>query len=312
MGLSLIGLMIIAVMINFANTNVIINELNESSSLAMKQTQSLMMKQVIDHLDLKDTNLFSKISYENYYKKCFEENVIDSSIYEIYVEADANKGIIFVEIDVPSYRLIPTKKLLHLIDVKGDGLDDIDSLYYDEKKITGSYALSKPDPIFTVHTIESWPAIPDGIVHTFTKMTIDIYAAEGSSTSKIGGPLIEMRCTDEKGKKTTIASAEGGNKQHSKISYSQPCNCTLLELVLARAIKSDDYSYKMTTLNTTRTSLVKEETITKVRKEGFLLSNVVDVEMRYLDDINKLSTKSIWLQDNNYQNTLENYLEKLK
>ena len=130
-GLLIISLIIIFCGIYLINTNIIANELNDCSALAMKQTQNIMQEIVKKRLDREDINLFGK-EYGEYYVESFNDLVLDPTLYDLKVESDYAKGIIYVEIDVPKYKLIPIKKLVNIINVEGEGLDDIEAHYYEE------------------------------------------------------------------------------------------------------------------------------------------------------------------------------------
>ena len=312
MGITIIGLLTIICIIYLINTNVIINELNNCSALAMKQTQELMKKKIVDQLDKKQSYIFSDISYEDYYKKCFNEAVVDSNVYNLYVEGDADKGIIYVKIRVPRYKFIPEKRLLHIIDVKGEGLDNIDSLYYEEQTRIVKTKIAMTSQNFNPQILKSWNAESDK-PRVFTGFNLIIYASNGLSTDprSIIGPLVEVRCIDMNDEVNILAREEGGEFNQTRLSSNERCSCKLLEIVLPEGINLNEYSIRTDTINIYRTSYISEEVTTLVEKQDYLLSEHVNVDMRYIDDKNKLSNDSIWLQDVLYTNTLNYFISKL-
>lgn len=312
MGITIVTLLTTICLIYFINTNIVINELNNVSALAMRQTQELMKEKIITELDQKTSDIFTSISYEGYYKKCFLDAVTNKDIYDLYVEADVTKGIIYVRIKVPKYRLIPEKRLLHIIDVKGDGLDDIESLYYEKSskvvktKIAMSSQIFKPQVLKAFNSENNEPRV-------FTGFNLTVYATNGTSTDlrSMIGPLVEVRCIDENDKEHILARAEGGEFQQTKLSSNERCSCKLLEIALPEGVILNKYSIRTDNIIVYRTSYINEEIETLVKKQDFQLSKHVDVDLRYIDDKEKLTSNSIWLQDITYTNTLNYFLSKL-
>lgn len=311
-GLAFIAMIIVSGLIYLTNTSIIINELNDCSALAMRQTQEVMKQIIISDLDRNRIDLFKDIGYEDYYKKCFLEAVINPDLYELSVEGDDSKGILHVIIDVPKYKMIPQKELLHIIDVEGDGLDDLEALYYEttvsnkKTRVADSWNSFEPKVLLSLSS-------GDNSTRKYTgySFTVDARNSTGDSRSIIG-PYIELNCYKENGEKTLLQNAKGGENKESIIESDETCECSLLELSSPRGIDQSEFNIKTNVLELVRGSYYSEEVTTKVFKKDFKLSTVVDISMRYINDINRLSTKSIWLQDLNYLKVLEEYIGKLK
>lgn len=312
MGITIVTLLTTICLIYFINTNIVINELNNVSALAMRQTQKLMKEKIITELDQKTSDIFTSISYEDYYKKCFLDAVTNKDIYDLYVEADVTKGIIYVRIKVPKYRLIPEKRLLHIIDVKGDGLDDIESLYYEKSSKVVKTKIAMSSQIFKPQVLKAFSS-ENNEPRVFTGFNLTVYATNGTSTDlrSMIGPLVEVRCIDENDKEHILARAEGGEFQQTKLSSNERCSCKLLEIALPEGVILNKYSIRTDNIIVYRTSYINEEIETLVKKQDFQLSKHVDVDLRYIDDKEKLISNSIWLQDITYTNTLNYFLNKL-
>lgn len=314
LGVVIIGVIVSYVIIYLTNTCTIINELNEASSLAMKQTQNIMADKIIKDYDSIGNDIFKDINYENYYRKCFEDTVIDKDIYDLSIETDENKGMIYVEIDTPNYKLIPTKKLLNIVDIYGDELNNIDSYRYETSSKTTKYKPGKSEKDFTPRTIYSLPLEVDGNVRTYSNYKFVIFASNGNSTvaSSIAGPHVVIRCTDKDDNVNVIQEAEAGAMKMTTLTYKGSCDCKLFEVVLPEGVDTSKYPIKLDTLNINFQSTITEIADIKVLKADFHILDYVNIENRYINDLSKLNNNSIWIQNDEYKNKIEYYIEKLK
>lgn len=306
LGITLVCLIVSLALIYLANTSIIINELNECSSLAMKQTQSKMKEFIIATIN--ETSSIS-FNYEDYYLKCFNDTVKDPSIYEVNISCDETKGIIYVEIDVPSYHLIPSKRLLNIVDLVGEGLDDIDGLKTEKTTKSVKNKLGLSDSKLTSHVLKSYPTSYDGKIRTYN-YSLNIFATYGSSSTALAGPAIEIRCTDKDDKVNIIDSGEGG-KSATVLKGSETCDCKLFEIVLAKDFNKAKYDTRIDKLVSDRNSVVTEVTTTITKKANFNIEDYANISTRYINDINSLDMKSIWLINNDYRSVLIKYLEVL-
>lgn len=313
-GVTIVGLIVSLGILYLTNTNTIINELNDASSLAMKQTQNKMMDKIIKEYDFVDNNIFSDIDYDDYYKKCFFDTVNDKDLYEVNVEADVNKGIIYAEISVPAYRLIPIKRLLNIVDISGENLKDIDSYRYEISNTITKVKPTLQEKDFSARAIFSHPENPDGEIRNYSNYKFVVYASNGNSTaaSTIAGPLVEVRCTDKDDKVTVIQSAEGGALSNTTLTNKSNCDCKLFEVVVPEGVVASRYPIRLDTLNMSYQSTVTVKENIKKPKADFNVLDYLDIKTRYIDDLDKLDTTSIWLNDNSYKETLIEYIGKLK
>lgn len=310
-GLLIISLIIIFCGIYLINTNIIANELNDCSALAMKQTQNVMQEIVKKRLDREEVNLFKK-EYGNYYVDSFNDLVLDSSLYDIKVKSDYTKGIIYVEIDVPKYKLIPIKKLVNIINVEGEELDDIEAHYYEEvsEKNKDKIANSNLGNL-KAKTLYSWEY--DELTNILG-YNLEIYAVEYKTgkTETIIGPKLELRCYDDQNKMTLMDEGEGGKYKKTLLSSDECYKCKLVDLVMTEDVELGIYFNKTDTIAAGRNSFIYKEEISIKEKEDYYLSKECNIYQRYIDDIKRLNDKSIWLQDENYKNVLIDYTGKLK
>lgn len=311
-GLLIISLIIIFCGIYLINTNIIANELNDCSALAIKQTQNIMQEIVKKRLDREEVNLFADKGYSDFFVESFNDLVLDSSLYDIRVDSDYNKGIIFVEIDVPKYKLIPKKKLVNIINVEGEGLDDIESHYYEEvsEKVKEKFNSTRLSGLYAT-TLYTWE---------FDKPTkvlgydLEIFAVEYKTykDETIIGPEIELRCYNEDDEMTLMDKKEGGRFNKTILESDECYECKLVELVMTKDVVVKDYSYKTDTVVTNRNSCIYVEKVSMKEKEDYYLSEECKIYQRYIDDIKRLNEKSIWLQDKNYESVLIDFTGKLK
>lgn len=312
LGIVAIALLVSLSSIYLMNTNDIANELNDASALAMLQTQNVMKKVVVSRLDREEKNLFSNATYEEYYEKCFKDAVIDPSLYKLDVIGDYSKGVLFVEINTPNYRLIPKKKLLNIVNVEGEELNDIESHYYEEVVVKQLDKLSKTRwQGIKAKTLETW---------NFDEPTkilgadIEIYSIEyksGNYNTRLG-PSIEFVCEDKDGKVVTIDEDEGGYCESSYIDFDECIECKMAELIMTKDINLSDYGLKTDTIVAAKGGGIYLEKIELKEKEDYKLSKDCHIYSRYIDDIEKLNESSIWLQDENYTNTLKEFINKTK
>lgn len=313
LGITIIGIIVSIGMIYLINTNIIINELNECSSLAMVQTQKSIVQSIKDKLDLIENNDFDNNKYKEYYKDHFLTFVNNSSIYDIFVDCNIDKGIIYAEITVPRYKLIPTKKLLSIIDIKGDDLSDLESLQYDivytPKNSRGGTSIKG----ISAGTLKKLPEEYDGEIREYS-YNLTVYATESRSptTSNSIGPYIEIRCTNKDDEVEVIDSAEGGDRAFTLLKSEETHSCKLFEVVMPNNLDLTKYSVEANTVAIKNNSLVVENTISKTRKEDLHLSDEVDINYRFIDDENSLNVRSIWYQNNQYRKELEDYLRYVK
>lgn len=311
-GLLIISLIIIFCGIYLINTNIIANELNDCSALAIKQTQNIMQEIVKKRLDREETNLFVDKEYGEYFVENFSDLVLDSSLYDIRVDSDYNKGVIFVEIDVPKYKLIPKKKLVNIINVEGEELDDIESHYYEEvsEKVKEKFKSTKLSGLYAT-TLYTWQ---------FDKLTkvlgydLEIFAVEYKTykDETIIGPEIELRCYNEDDEMILMDKGEGGRFKKTLLKSDDCYECKLVELVMTKDVDLEGYSYKTDTVVANRNSCIYVEEINIKEKEDYYLSEECKIYQRYIDDIKRLNEKSIWLQDKNYESVLIDFTGKLK
>lgn len=309
LGITVMGIVVSIGIIYLVNTNIVINELNECSSFAMKQTQLAIEDSIKDKLDLIENNEFDDDKYENYYRECFNSTVEDSSIYEMDIDCNADKGIMYVQIDVPDYKYIPTKKLLSFIDIKGEGLNDLEALQYDITSTSKKNRATSGISGIKAGTICSYPSKPDGKMRSYTyDLTVIASKSNSPTTSNSAGPYVEIRCTDKEGKVNVIDSAEGGNKAFTILKSTDKCSCQLFEAVMPNDVDLSKYTVSINSVTLQRTSTVTEYTDTKTKKADLHLSEDVDIDYRYIDSIEKLNSNSIWLQNKEYKDELERYL----
>lgn len=311
LGIIIVCLLVSACFLYLLNTNVIINELNECSSLSMNQVQEYMESIIKDRLDNKTVN-FSDDDYKSLYINYFNNAVQDGNKYTVNVDADSNKGIIYTNIKVNNYPLIPNKELLNIIDVEGDGLNDIESLKYEITKKNTKKTI--PTKVFNVVTPQALCRFDFGAVETVTSYSIEIFACNTKEDSPVVyyGPAIELRCIKED-ESYTVLDSIGEGTDYSKTKLSGTCeeSCRYVEVVLNSKIKQSGMYAKNNGVKAERTSNVTYEKITKKAKTDFALSNYVDITNKYINSFNRLKANSLWLIDNNYRAELEEYIRKL-
>lgn len=310
LGLSIIAIIVAICSIYLINTNIIANELNDASALAMINTQDKMKQVVVSRLDREEKDLFSGTTYKDYYIDCFKELVEDETKYDINVEADYSKGIIYALIETPNYKLVPTKRLINIINVEGENLEDIESHYYEEVKIEELNKISKTRWMgVEARTLETWKFDEEVKV---LKADIELYGIESRSSNPntIIGPAVELRCIDEDGKTTVIDEDEGGYHQSSFLESEECYECKLVDLVVTKDIDPSKYGLKTDAIYSYKNCGIYIEKTSIVEKEDYKLSEDVEIYSRYISDINSLKDNSIWLQDNNYTEVLKEYIKK--
>lgn len=314
MGIFIVALLLMLVLIYSENTSVIINELNECSSLAMKQTQEKMKDVIINRLNRKTDIFFDNIAYENYYKACFNETVNDYSTYELDINCDSSKGIILVKINVPKYKLVQTKKLLNIVDIKGEGITDYESLFYEYNEVNNKNKAGKTTTNFTKQVLGSWPKIEDGNLHKFKSYEFIVYATNGSAQDdrSIVGPEITVSCIDDNDNIHILDKKKGGNFNKTIIKRNEECNCKLLKLELSKDFVPSEYSIKTNNLVVDRNSNVVETMLKKTEKTKSDIASDFKIEYFYINNVNKITDDSIWKNDNNYQIVLKEYIDLLK
>lgn len=120
LGLMIVSILVTVILIELINMNIVINELNNISSLAVGQTQKYIKDFKIYDLENNKESINDE-DYRNYFIKRFNEGVIDKSIYDLSgVEADYKHGLLYVSIKCKKYPKIKTKKLINIIEIDGE------------------------------------------------------------------------------------------------------------------------------------------------------------------------------------------------
>lgn len=312
LGICIVGLIVSTGLIYLVNTNAIINELNDVSSLAMNQTQSYMKTIVAKRLDGISV-LFSDEDYSNLFINNFSTQVLDSTIYTIKTETNAEKGIIYAEIGINAYPLIPTKKLVNIINIEGEGLDDLESLGYtittkNTKKTIGT----KLSDGLKARTINTWDLASTTNVTKYGIVNLIACNTKEDNPVIYYGPSAELRCVKEDGSYSVIDSFVGGINTN-KTNFQGDCNesCRYVELVLTENINNTGSFSKVNGIKVDRTSYITYTTTTKKKISGYIVSEHVDITSRYIDKIERLTGQSIWLQNKEYTQVLEEYLRRI-
>ena len=121
MGLIIVSFIVTLTLIDLINMNVITNEMNNASNIAVAQTQKYIKNIKIDQLE-GDTSIYiSNDDYRNYFIERYKEQVKDYSIYDFSkTEADYYHGLLYVEISCNKYPKVRKKKLINIIEIDGD------------------------------------------------------------------------------------------------------------------------------------------------------------------------------------------------
>lgn len=253
-GLMIVSITIIITLIDLINMNIITNELNNASSIAVGQTQKYIKELKIDEFENGACSTMTNEKYRSYFIERFNECVKKPNYYDLAnVEADYNHGLLYVSIKCKKYPKVKEKKLINIIEIEGEyGKGDRYKKGYSvwsnkrsfKKKEKVIYPIEwsnwqkdKPNSFYqkkeettTVNITNSltgltrnkeWPKeiyVLDNDITSMSSITVDVYAyinTMSSATQTYWSPGLELYYFDGD-QKITIASRKEGKYSSSK------------------------------------------------------------------------------------------------
>lgn len=291
--ITLVAICVISIVINLylVNVNIMSDEINKVSYIAMSCVQNDVQK-LIKEKDVNDTSF--TYDYDQKFKYYFEHLCSKYELYDIKTFSDSQKGIIYAQID-SKVKLVKGKKLISIVDKiinteNGEYKDQISKgTWWDPKKNQTLYTWDIPYP----YEVKSWH--------------IDIDAMDLSTGAyyKYYEPAMTLTC-EYNGTSTVLGTTPGrnGRKESMEINLvgsapDQNIGCKCKKVILTgKAIPSNlvriDY---MTIGNTGDTSITYSAQTTKFTTYS-----------RYIDDRKILDEDSIWNTSSEYRTALDNII----
>lgn len=119
MSLIIIGFTVCVSLIYLININIMINEMDNASKVAIDSCQKIIKSKVIDnYIDLESSYpIYDNESYKNYFISAFNNFVSNDSLYDLDVYCNYDKGLLAVYIHNNFSSFIKDKKLVNIIEV---------------------------------------------------------------------------------------------------------------------------------------------------------------------------------------------------
>lgn len=331
MGLMVISIIVIVTLIYLINISIIINELNNVSVISINQTQKAHINNPFKTND----------EYKNYFIDAFKNSVKDENIYDIEVETDKDKGLIYTSINCNKYMFVKTKKLLNIIEKRRGYYKPIeysawqntipDSEYVkidysgvNKLNITSnskwnSYLKSKTFPQ-ELYYYEFDEAVK------LKDYNIKIYAYISTAkdiTSSYWYPGISLEVQDENGNWIIVDSKTHNNYNGTQLlKGTSDLKVKAIRLILNSLNINNGYETKINKL-ASKSSYINyygpryayvtkwSEELYEDYKEGEIVKEgYYDIASRYIGNIDTLKSNSIWLINKEYLNILKEYIKK--
>lgn len=253
-GLMIVSTVVTITLVGLINMNIITNELNNASSIAVGQTQKYIKELKIDEFENNVNNAMTNEEYRNYFIERFNENVKKPNYYDLTdVEADYNHGLLYVSIKCKQYPKVKAKKLINIIEIdgeygkgnrykKGYSIWSSKRSYKKKEKVIypiewSDWQKNKPDSFYqikeetkTINITNSltgltrnkeWPKeifVLENDITSMSNITVDVYAyinTMSSATQTYWSPGLELYYYDGD-QKVTITSRKEGKYSASK------------------------------------------------------------------------------------------------
>lgn len=120
MTLIVIGFIVCICLVYLINVNIMINEMDSASKIAIDSCQRIVKSKIIDdYIDLDGFAypIYDNESYKNYFVSSFNNLVKDKDLYDLDVSCDFDKGLLAVYIHNKYSSFINDKKLISIIEV---------------------------------------------------------------------------------------------------------------------------------------------------------------------------------------------------
>lgn len=119
MSLIIIGFTVCVSLIYLININIMINEMDNASKVAIDSCQKIIKSKFIDnYIDLESSYpIYDNESYKNYFISAFNNFVSNDSLYDLDVYCNYDKGLLAVYIHNNYSSFIKDKKLVNIIEV---------------------------------------------------------------------------------------------------------------------------------------------------------------------------------------------------
>lgn len=120
MSLTIIGFIVCFCLIYLININIMINEMNNASRVAVESCQNIIKSKILDdYVGFNDTNyvIYDDKSYKDYFISTFNNLVTKDELYDIEVNCDYDTGLLAVHIHNKYSSFIRDKKLINIVEV---------------------------------------------------------------------------------------------------------------------------------------------------------------------------------------------------
>ena len=120
MTLTIIGSIVCICLIYLININIMINEMNNASRVAVESCQSIIKSKIIDDyvgFENDDTKIYDDNSYKEYFISSFNNLVANKDIYDVEVNCDYETGLLAIYVHNNYSSFIKDKKLVNIIEV---------------------------------------------------------------------------------------------------------------------------------------------------------------------------------------------------
>lgn len=122
MALIIIGSIVTISLVYLVNLNIMINEMNNASKVAIDSCQKIIQSITIDNcFDIEgyEYPIHDDESYKEYFINSFNRLVANKNIYDLDVFCDYSKGLLAVRIHNNYSSFIQDKKIVNIIEVSG-------------------------------------------------------------------------------------------------------------------------------------------------------------------------------------------------
>lgn len=120
MSLTIIGFIVCICLVYLVNLNIMINEMNNASKIAVETCQDIIrFIKIDDYYDIDSFNypIYDDESYKEYFISSFNNLVSNKDIYDLDVYCDYSKGLLGVYIHNNYSTFIKDKKIINIIEV---------------------------------------------------------------------------------------------------------------------------------------------------------------------------------------------------
>lgn len=120
MSLIIIGLIVSISLIYLININIMANEMNNASKIAIESSQNILKSKRIDsylNLEPEEYPIYDDKSYKDYFISSFNGLVANKDLYSLDVYTDYDKGLLAVYVHNNYSSFIKDKKLINIIEV---------------------------------------------------------------------------------------------------------------------------------------------------------------------------------------------------